>query len=84
MAFGRWDGKRSFFTSRDNGIAWFAHGEGMRLRSNSRSGWSCSQAVCSAFAGDFSIDKNAALRLSCGLGGGMGTAGIPAGRFPAR
>lgn len=44
-----------------------------------RSGWSCSQAVCSAFAGDFSIDKNAALRLSCGLGGGMGHTGNTCG-----
>lgn len=42
-------------------------------------GWSCSQAVCCAFAKDFGIDEKAALRLSCGLGGGMGHTGNTCG-----
>jgi C_GCAxxG_C_C family probable redox protein len=44
-----------------------------------KSGFSCSQAVCSAFAGDFGIDKETALRLSCGLGGGMAHTGNTCG-----
>ncbi|MGA2120878.1 MAG: C-GCAxxG-C-C family protein [Methanoregula sp.] len=40
-----------------------------------RDGWSCSQAVCCAFAKDFGIDEKIALRLSCGLGGGMSHTG---------
>ncbi|MCK9631096.1 MAG: C-GCAxxG-C-C family protein [Methanoregula sp.] len=42
-------------------------------------GWSCSQAVCCAFAKDFGIDEKTALRLSCGLGGGMGHTGNACG-----
>jgi C_GCAxxG_C_C family probable redox protein len=34
-------------------------------------GFSCSQAVCLAFANDFDIDRETALKLSCALGGGM-------------
>ena len=34
-------------------------------------GFSCSQAVCLAFADDFGIDRETALKLSCALGGGM-------------
>jgi len=44
-----------------------------------RGGWSCSQAVCCAFAKDFGIDEKTALRLSCGLGGGMGHTGNTCG-----
>ncbi|MDD1686984.1 C-GCAxxG-C-C family protein [Methanoregula sp.] len=42
-------------------------------------GWSCSQAVCCAFARDFGIDEKTALMLSCGLGGGMGHTGNACG-----
>jgi C_GCAxxG_C_C family probable redox protein len=34
-------------------------------------GFSCAQAVCLAFADDYGIDRETALKLSCGLGGGM-------------
>jgi C_GCAxxG_C_C family probable redox protein len=44
-----------------------------------REGWSCSQAVCRAFAKDFGIDEKTALRLSCGLGGGMSHMGNTCG-----
>ena len=44
-----------------------------------RNGWSCSQAVACAFAKDFGIDETAALKLSCGLGGGMGHTGNTCG-----
>ena len=36
------------------------------------SGCSCSQAVFAAFADDFSIDQDTALRLASSFGGGMG------------
>lgn len=42
-------------------------------------GFACSQAVCSAFAQDFGIDRDAALRLSCALGGGMAHTGNTCG-----
>ncbi len=42
-------------------------------------GYSCSQAVCAAFAGDFGIGRDAALKLSCGLGGGMAHTGNTCG-----
>jgi C_GCAxxG_C_C family probable redox protein len=35
-------------------------------------GFSCAQSVCLAFAGDYGIDRETALKLSCALGGGMG------------
>ncbi len=44
-----------------------------------RNGWSCSQAVVCAFAKDFGIDEKSALKLSCGLGGGMGHTGNTCG-----
>jgi C_GCAxxG_C_C family probable redox protein len=44
-----------------------------------RDGWSCSQAVCAAFAKDFGIDGKTALRLSCALGGGMSHTGNTCG-----
>jgi len=42
-------------------------------------GYSCSQAVCAAFAEDFGIDRSTALRLSCGFGGGMAHTGNTCG-----
>jgi C_GCAxxG_C_C family probable redox protein len=42
-------------------------------------GYSCSQSVCAAFAEDFGIDRDTALRLSCGLGGGMAHTGNACG-----
>lgn len=42
-------------------------------------GFACSQAVCSAFAEDFGIKKETALRLSCALGGGMSHTGNACG-----
>jgi len=35
-------------------------------------GFNCSQAVFSSFAGDFGLDNDIALKISCGLGGGFG------------
>ncbi len=43
------------------------------------SGFNCAQAVLAAFAGDFDLDKTTALRLSGGLGGGMGRQGLICG-----
>ena len=42
-------------------------------------GFSCSQAVCLAFAEDFGIDRETALKLSCALGGGMAHSGNTCG-----
>ena len=42
-------------------------------------GFSCSQAVCLAFANDFGIDRETALKLSCALGGGMSHTGNTCG-----
>ena len=36
-----------------------------------RQGFSCSQAVAAAFAADFGLDKDAALRISQAFGGGI-------------
>jgi C_GCAxxG_C_C family probable redox protein len=44
-----------------------------------RSGYSCSQAVCLAFADDFGIDRPTALKFSCALGGGMAHTGNTCG-----
>jgi C_GCAxxG_C_C family probable redox protein len=35
-------------------------------------GFNCSQAVFSAYADDFGLDEEAALRIAAGFGGGMG------------
>ena len=40
-----------------------------------KEGINCSQAVISSFAEDFGIDKNTALKLASGFGGGMGRTG---------
>ena len=42
-------------------------------------GFSCSQAVCLAFAEDFGIDRETALKFSCALGGGMAHSGNTCG-----
>lgn len=39
---------------------------------NFKTGYNCAQAVFLAFAEDFGIDKNTALKLSSSFGGGMG------------
>ena len=44
-----------------------------------RDGWSCSQAVCGAFAEELGTDQKIAFRLSCALGGGMGHTGNTCG-----
>ncbi|MEN6443231.1 MAG: C-GCAxxG-C-C family protein [Methanoregula sp.] len=44
-----------------------------------KSGFSCSQAVCCAFSDDFGINQETALKLSCGLGGGMAHTGNTCG-----
>ena len=45
----------------------------MKLRSpDFRSGFSCSQAILSAFAEQFGLDRDTALRIAAGFGGGMG------------
>ena len=38
-------------------------------------GYSCSQSVIAAFAGDFGLDTDMALRIAGGFGGGMGGTG---------
>jgi len=38
-------------------------------------GFSCSQSVLSAYAGQFGLDRETALRLAGGFGGGMGRMG---------
>ena len=35
-------------------------------------GFNCAQAVLSAYCEEFGLDKNTALKLSCGFGAGMG------------
>ena len=35
-------------------------------------GFTCSQAILSAYCEEFGLDKNIALKLACGLGAGMG------------
>ena len=37
-----------------------------------RNGFNCSQSVFAAFAKDYGLDEAQALKLACGLGGGMG------------
>lgn len=39
-----------------------------------KSGFNCSQSVFAAFAGDFGMDEETALKVSAGLGGGVGRA----------
>ena len=44
-------------------------------------GFNCSQAVFCAFAQDYGIDKNLALRLSASFGGGIGRMRKTCGAF---
>jgi C_GCAxxG_C_C family probable redox protein len=37
-----------------------------------KGGYNCSQAVVGAFCADLGLDEKTAMRVSCGLGGGMG------------
>lgn len=50
-----------------------------------KEGFSCSQAILSAYANQFSLDRDTALRLAGGFGGGMGrmahTCGAVTGAF---
>jgi len=46
-----------------------------RARTCFNSGYSCSQAVIAAFADDFGLDSDMALRIAGGFGGGMGGTG---------
>lgn len=50
-----------------------------------RSGLNCSQSVVSAYAEEMNFDRNLALSISCGFGGGMGrlqeTCGAATGAF---
>jgi C_GCAxxG_C_C family probable redox protein len=38
-------------------------------------GYSCSQAIVAAFADNFNLDRNTALKIASGLGGGVGRTG---------
>lgn len=44
-----------------------------------KDGFACSQAVLSAYAGDFNLEKDIALKLSDSFGGGMGRMGLTCG-----
>jgi C_GCAxxG_C_C family probable redox protein len=50
-----------------------------------KSGLNCAQSVLTAYAEELDFDKNLALRISCGFGGGMGrlqeTCGAVTGSF---
>jgi C_GCAxxG_C_C family probable redox protein len=37
-----------------------------------KKGFSCSQAVCSTYSRELGLDEQTALKISCGLGGGLG------------
>ena len=41
-----------------------------------RNGFSCSQSVLAAFCDNYGLDKNSALKIACGLGGGVNCAEI--------
>lgn len=44
-----------------------------------KAGFSCSQAVFAAFAPEFGVERETALKLAAGLGGGMGRTGQTCG-----
>lgn len=46
-------------------------------------GFNCSQAILSTYCEQFGLDKTTALKLSCGLGGGMGRLGETCGAVSA-
>jgi len=41
-----------------------------------RNGFFCSQAVLATFCDSYGLDRNSALKISCGLGSGMSCSGI--------
>lgn len=43
------------------------------------SGFNCSQAILSTYCEQFGLDKKTAIKLSCGLGAGMGRLGKTCG-----
>ena len=43
------------------------------------SGYSCSQAVLSAYCEDLGLDKETAMKISCGFGAGMARLGATCG-----
>lgn len=51
----------------------------------SKNGFNCAQSVCSAYAEQFGLDRELALKVSAGFGGGMGrmahTCGAVSGAF---
>jgi len=42
-------------------------------------GYNCAESVVTAFADDFGIDHDNAMKLACGLGGGLGGQGLACG-----
>jgi len=42
-------------------------------------GFNCAQSIFATYCGDFGLDREAALKLSCSLGGGMGRLGQACG-----
>jgi len=46
-------------------------------------GFNCAQSVFSTYCEDFGLDREAALKLSCSLGGGLGRLGQVCGAFSA-
>ena len=52
---------------------------------NFEKGFNCSQSVCSAYAEQFGLDRQTALKVAAGFGGGMGrlagTCGVVTGAF---
>ena len=42
---------------------------------NNGQGFNCAQTILSTYCEDFGLDKETALKLACGLGGGMGRLG---------
>lgn len=55
--------------------------------SYSKQGYNCSQSVCTAFAEKMGVERDTALKMSAGFGGGMGamgdTCGVVSGAFMA-
>jgi C_GCAxxG_C_C family probable redox protein len=46
-----------------------------------KEGYSCSQAVCAAFAPTWGLDRESALKVAGGFGGGLGRMGEACGAF---
>ena len=58
-----------------------------KAKTSFKEGYNCSQAVFSAFSEELNLDKDLALKVSCGFGGGMArmgeTCGAVTGAFMA-